>query len=495
MNPKQDPNTPKYDTTSGLLTDYGKSLGMKEVNSAITPADLAPAKPMTLPEPKATQPANFNLPDTTTPLEAEKVKIKAQKSSQESEISSLLTSLGITQGKEAQYVTDAGGDKAEKDYNKYKADLLTEQETNRKAIEKLQKNNPQGLFGGALQQEVSRLERESLSKQADIAILGNAAKGDYDSALSIAKRKVESELAPIKAELEAKKFVYENNKDLFSKAELSTLDGLIKADERKIKTEEDNKTKGEEMIVNALAMKAPNSVVQQARDVLAKGGTKFEVAQALGSYFRDLDMELKTAQISKAWADAKKSDVTSGSLTEQQLKQIDTSPQGKKLVSLSGLYQKSQTYKNLVDSYGFKATGSQKALLDSAYADLKIAYKEAANLGALTGPDVGLIEEAIKPSSGALNYFNYKLSGGQGGVSGAIDSALGKARKEALQNYKQLTARNPGYANSDYVNQLITPFAKDYSTVNIDTLPVGEIIQTEDGLLLESLGDGNFSPL
>ncbi len=219
-----------------------------------------------------------------------------------------------------------------------------------------------------------------------------------------------------------------------------------------------------------------------------------------GSYLQDpkdsLDMQLTKAQIAKTWSDAKKVDTVSGTLSDADIKRIDTSPQGKKLISLSGLYQKSQTYQNLVNQYGFKATGNAKALLDSAYADLKIAYKEAANLGALTGPDVSIIEEAIKPTSGgAAKYLSYKLSGGQGGVSGAIEQSLSKARTEALNNYKQLTSRNSNYANSEYTRSLISPFAKQYATVNIDTVPKGEIIETEDGILLESLGGGQFSPL
>jgi hypothetical protein len=216
----------------------------------------------------------------------------------------------------------------------------------------------------------------------------------------------------------------------------------------------------------------------------------------LGQYAGDvLDTQLKKAQIAKVYADAKKVDTVSGNLSEKQLKTIDTSPQGKKLQSLSNLYQLSQTYKNLVAQNGFKVAGGQKAIMDRAYADLKIAYKEAANLGALTGPDIAVLEEAIKPSSGAKNLLAYKIAGGQSGVTGAIDSGLATARAEALKNYKQLVSRDTNYGASDYVQSMLTPFAKDYSTVDVKNAQKGEIIQTEDGVLLESLGGGKFSPL
>lgn len=258
--------------------------------------------------------------------------------------------------------------------------------------------------------------------------------------------------------------------------------------------------KSEEKSIKELALKvggfgADASTIQKVMN--AKDFN--EALTAAGKYLQNpkdsLDMQLTKAQIAKTWADAKNVDKITGTLTEAQLKQIDMSPQGKKLVSLSGLYQKSQTYKNLLDTYGFRAVGSEKAKLDQAYADLKIAYKEAANLGALTGPDVLLLEEAIKPASGAVNYLNYRISGGKKGVSGAIEGALSKARKEALQNYKQLTARKPEYRGSEYVTSLIAPFAEDYSKVQLDNLSAGEIIQTPDGILLEALGNRQFSPL
>ena len=296
----QDPNTPKYDRTSGLLTDYGKSLGLKETNSVITGADLAPVALMNLPTPKATQPTDVTLPEVTTPADKERARLA-------SGISSLLQNIGATQGKEAQYATEAGADKAQQEYDKFASQLEAEQLSNRRAIENLQKNNPQGLFGGGLEQETARLERESLSKQADIAILGNAAKGRFDTAMSIAKRKVDSELAPLKAELDAKKFIYENNKDLFSKAELSTLDTLIKADEKKVTDETTRLEKGNEMIINALSQGANSSSVEKAKQILSQGGSVVAVASSLGKYAGDfLGNEIKRASLAKTNAEIKK---------------------------------------------------------------------------------------------------------------------------------------------------------------------------------------------
>lgn len=343
------------------------------------------------------------------------------------------------------------------------------------------------IYRGLKTAEKNTLISQQLAQQGEIAL-----------AEQFAKDAIDAKYAPYKQNIENYKTILEIIKPSLTAAENKRL----KAQEAKVTSAENEikKAEAEEKSIKELAIKIGSFGADSATIQRVMNAKDFnEAITASGKYLQNpkdsLDMQLTKAQIAKAWADAKKVDTTTGTLTEAQLKQIDTSPQGKKLVSLSGLYQKSQTYKNLLDTYGFQAVGSEKAKLDQAYADLKIAYKEAANLGALTGPDVLLLEEAIKPASGATNYLNYKLSGGKKGVSGAIDGALSKARAEALQNFKQLTARKPEYRGSEYVTSLITPFATDYSKADIDNMGAGEIIQTEDGILLESLGNGQFTPL
>lgn len=316
----------------------------------------------------------------------------------------------------------------------------------------------------------------------------SAISGQIQTAQAQVDRAMSLKYDPIKQVIENQKFILEQINTKEARAA-----SMVK--ELQLKEVENTQSFQTTALKNAIASNAPVEV-QQAISRAKNINEVLEVGKGYLANPKDsLDMELTKSQIAKNYADARKNDINSGTLDENTLRKIDASPQGKKLVSLSGLYQKLQTYKNLVDTYGFKAAGDKKTLLDNAYADLKIAYKEAANLGALTGPDVGLIEEAIKPSSGATNYLDYKLSGGKSGVSGGTEQALIKARNEAVQNYKQLTSRNPNYKGSDYVKGLISPFAKDYNTVDIDTVPVGEIIETEDGILLESLGGGKFSPL
>lgn len=299
----QDPNTPKYNTTTGLLTDYGRSLGLKEVNSIISSDTLLkPKNKIKLQTGFPTTSPLISMTDTTSPeLQAERDRLAKEKLSQEGNISSLMTTLGLEQGKEAGYATEAGADTAQKEYDRFASELAGEQRANELAKRDILSNA--SYTKEQANNAISAIERTSLQKQADIAILGNAAKGRFDTAMDIAKRKVESAIAPLKAELEAKKFIYENNKDLFNKAELSKLDTLIKADDRKIVKEEERQTKGEEMIINALQSKAPQDLVTKARETLKNGGSLEDVTLILGNYGMSLsdrlDTQLKQAQLSK----------------------------------------------------------------------------------------------------------------------------------------------------------------------------------------------------
>lgn len=154
-----------------------------------------------------------------------------------------------------------------------------------------------------------------------------------------------------------------------------------------------------------------------------------------------------------------------GVLSDKQQKDISGSTEAKKLLSLQDLNAKLSAYKDVASQPGgFDAVGSRASLLDSLYADLKIAYKEAANLGALTGPDVGIIQEAIKPISGVTNYPAYLAGGGQAGVLTSVEQAMKTAQRQAQINYNSLISKYPDYVNDPYIKNLGTGLAGSAET-------------------------------
>lgn len=117
-------------------------------------------------------------------------------------------------------------DPAREKLNKLDNQILQEEHSLRRRLEALDKN-PEGLFGGALAAEKVKIERESLSRQADLAVIRMAAAGDYAIAKEIADRAVQAKLEVNKNRIEALKINYEDYKDLFSTAEQRAFDLML----------------------------------------------------------------------------------------------------------------------------------------------------------------------------------------------------------------------------------------------------------------------------
>jgi len=355
---------------------------------------------------------------------------------------------------------------------------------------------------GQAQQEINSIEDTYGRRLADLAIRKSASLGNIEAIKSDAERKTKLLLAPIDNEIEYLKTFGQQNVDNLTKQEEKTLNLMIKSrEEQKANVKELEKAKADMITELAQNGGGKSDFIRQINEA-----TTISDVYNLGAksgFVGSLDRTLKLAQISKAQADAQKAraealDKDSITLSEVQLKNVDNSPQGKALKALADMKIKQDRYKSLVEVFGFEAVGENKSAIDRAYADFKIAYKEAANLGALTGPDVGLIEEAVKPASGIENYFTYVTSGGQRGIVDTLQKATTNAKKEALTNYKNLTARNPIYSQSEYVKTFIDPFSTPLESLSKDgltKLQKGEIIKTPEGVYLESLGNGNFSQI
>lgn len=110
---------------------------------------------------------------------------------------------------------------------------------------------------------------------------------------------------------------------------------------------------------------------------------------------------------------------------------VNTSDQAKKIRNIGTLNTKLKNLEELVSSIGAEVTGSDKAKLESAFKDAEIAWKEAANLGALQGPDIKMIEGALgqSPTTGK-GLFGYALSGGKEGLLNKIRGARERAITE-----------------------------------------------------------------
>lgn len=133
-------------------------------------------------------------------------------------ISATLNSQGQIELTAQEYGKDGGADVAKAELQDINNQLLQEQQGQRRREEAILKN-PQGLETSALNAELQRSRDESLARQADLSVIQLAKQGKYDSAKEIADRAVAVKMEQEQRKLDALKLNYEENKELFSKAE------------------------------------------------------------------------------------------------------------------------------------------------------------------------------------------------------------------------------------------------------------------------------------
>lgn len=173
-----------------------------------------------------------------TALDLKKKELDTNKS----DIASLIEQLGNpTANKNAEYEAEGVND-AKRQVDEYTSQLEAEAVANAHRITELKKNKG-GLFAGAVEQEVNRINQDSLTKQADLAILQNNALRRYSTAAEIADRTLQAKIEPLQAKLEALKFFYSENKADFNKADDRAYAELLKKTEQETATKKENITK------------------------------------------------------------------------------------------------------------------------------------------------------------------------------------------------------------------------------------------------------------
>lgn len=275
----------------------------------ITSDALKTSVPIKLPDAKVdntpTDLTNKVTVDTTSSIDTYTNDLQKVKDSygNGNDIANLMKSISGIQNSEDTQAKALGSDTNLAEYNRLSSALDLEKNTARKQIEDIQKSNPTGALRGGQLDQIANIERDSARKQGDLAFEANARLGAYDKAVSIAKKQVEMEVAPMKAELERLQYLQDFNKE-FRTAEI---DAIKLKKQNEIKREEDRLTKGNDMIINALSQGASVSATSKAKELLSQGKSILEVASSLGKYAGDyLGNEIKKSTIAKNYADANK---------------------------------------------------------------------------------------------------------------------------------------------------------------------------------------------
>lgn len=218
------------------------------------------------------------------------------------------------------YAQEGGVNDIQTELNDINDQIKREQLSMRRAREAIEKKGG-GLASGAAS-EIANLERESIAKQADLSIIQQGIQGRYDSAKEIADRAVKAQLEQQNVLLDALKFNYQENKDIFTTAEQREFETLLGNRERDI-TKEENRLKE----IKDFALKALEAGATVSETKQMMGAKTLEEAMAIGgAYFRP-----KPAAVS-----AKAPDLQNfGTATEPLWKQYD--PATGQWVDVAGL--------------------------------------------------------------------------------------------------------------------------------------------------------------
>lgn len=161
------------------------------------------------------------------------------------------------------YSTKGGVDDIQSELNSINQQILSEQRGLQNRVRSIEERGG-GLQGG-VEAEVRNATRESLRTQADLSVIQMGVQGRYDSAKAIADRAVDAYLEDQKLELEALKFNYEENKDLFTQAEQREFDVMYQDRQRALDREEEDLKTISDLSVDALSNGAPSSIAAQMR--------------------------------------------------------------------------------------------------------------------------------------------------------------------------------------------------------------------------------------
>lgn len=232
----------------------------------------------------------------------EQAKLK-ETETQRTDISDIMKVLGQEGQIREQLYKEGGADEARLATDEYTSAIEAEQLAMRRQLEKT-RTTFRGTTAG-LQDEMGRVERESLAKQADLAILQNASLRRYETMSNIAERKVQALLQPYKTQLDVIKFLYEENKQDLTKAQDRIWSQKVKQEERQYEKTENELRASNDMILNAIQGNAPKGTIAKAQEMANTGKSPTEIASYLGQYSLSaderLDRRYKEAQIASIY--------------------------------------------------------------------------------------------------------------------------------------------------------------------------------------------------
>ena len=236
---------------------------------------------------------------------------EAEKNQSRNDYSSLVANRTGLEGFSLQADQDAGVFEADSALQDINNELRTEQLGRRRSVEALQ---GQGNLKGTTQSQVNNINRESYSKQADMAIQQLAAQGMFNIASALADRKANAMFEQEQNQIDAAKITYEDNKDLYNKAEQREFETALTDRTNRVQAEKEQMQAVQNLALQAQLDGAPQAIVSE----MMKSKTLADASALGGQFVGALDREQQRASIAQSYASIRSSNA-SADLNEAEL--------------------------------------------------------------------------------------------------------------------------------------------------------------------------------
>lgn len=425
-----------YNTETGEKTT-ANTITADSLNNKEKPLVLPPKTPMTGYDSLGGA-IDANLAGYKENRKAEQDLRAKELESGKSEISDLMLSIGQPGVVREKLYKEQGVDEARKQADDYTSQIEAEALSSRRRVEDILKNNPTGALRGGQADLIKNIERESISKRADLAILQAAATRKYDTAVSIADRQLEAKLEPLKANLESLKFFYQSNKADFDKEDDRLYNEAIKKADAELKKTETLETDIKNIKIEAAKNGASASVLGK----LSTAKTLDEALKASGDFLMSPSEKAKLKELNGNSTN----NMMSLLMAKDFLGGTTSDPVGD-IVLASAQYGD----KRLTDSQLEKIQKAQQAL--GSMESLQGLF----NTGGvdLTGPVKGRVRTLVSQLGGDANAkaINATIQGLIPTVARGIFGEVGVLTDADIENYKKTV---PNLTSSGDQNKLVS---------------------------------------
>lgn len=313
--------------------------------------------------------------------------------------------------------------------------------------------------------QINAITRNHALEMSDLSIRQNIAQGNYQAAQAMVDKKVEIEYGDLKDLISFQSQILSDAKSSLSDKEKTKLNVLLQENERQYAEAtyqahslQDTKTKLQIEAANNGASPGVIAAIQSAK-------TEGDVIASAGKYVGLLDRQLQQSQLATNALQRQNliSEINARNTQNQPINgvpaatvaKIQSSKENQTINGILPAIQAIKSYQDAVKRYGTNevVSGQGSGELSGTYGNAIAAWKTLAGLGALSGADFALAENAIP----APSFFSRTST-----TKGKLDSSLNNAVKQAetlttrlSQNYPQ--AKNLLDAQLDDVRVIAYP--------------------------------------